>query len=81
MKYTTLIWNIRHINRHCVKVFKYDVISGPNTGKHGPEITPYLDIFHAVKRNSYRTYTPCETSHISLGTGLPVQSFVFNSVT
>ena len=20
----------------------------PNTGKYGPEITPYLDIFHAV---------------------------------
>ena len=35
---------------------KYGVISGPyfpvfglNTGKHGPEITPYLDTFHAVK--------------------------------
>ena len=38
------------------KVSKYGVISGPyfpvfspNTGKHGPEITPYLDTFHAVK--------------------------------
>ena len=35
---------------------KYGVISGPycpvftpNTGKYGPEITPYLDTFHAVK--------------------------------
>ena len=34
---------------------KYRVISGPyfpvfspNTGKYGPEITPYLDTFHAV---------------------------------
>ena len=34
---------------------KYGVISGPyfpvfspNTGKPGPEITPYLDTFHAV---------------------------------
>ena len=27
---------------------KYGVISGPNTGKYGPEITPYLDTFHAV---------------------------------
>ena len=27
---------------------KYGVISGPNTGKYGPEITPYLDNFHAV---------------------------------
>ena len=40
---------------HCVKVSKYGVISGPyfpvfglNTGKYGPEITPYLDTFHAV---------------------------------
>ena len=27
---------------------KYGVISGPNTGKYGPDITPYLDIFHAM---------------------------------
>ena len=34
---------------------KYGVISGPcftvfnpNAGKYGPEITPYLDTFHAV---------------------------------
>ena len=37
------------------KVSKYEVISGPyfpvfglNTGKYGPEITSYLDTFHAV---------------------------------
>ena len=37
------------------KVSKYGVISGPyftvfrlNTGKYGPEITPYFDTFHAV---------------------------------
>ena len=30
------------------KMSKYGVISGPNTGKYGPEITPYLDTFHAV---------------------------------
>ena len=37
------------------KVSKYGVISGPyfpvfspNMGKCGPEITPYLDAFHAV---------------------------------
>ena len=37
------------------KVSKYGVISGPyfhvfglNTGKYGPEITPYLDTFHTV---------------------------------
>ena len=38
------------------KVPKCGVISGPyfpvfglNTGKYGPEITPHLDTFHAVK--------------------------------
>ena len=38
---------------------KYGVISGqyfpvfdPNTGKYGPEITPYLDTFHAVELTS-----------------------------
>ena len=30
------------------KLSKYGVISGPTTGKYGPEITPYLDTFHAV---------------------------------
>ena len=36
---------------------KYGVISGPyfpvfglNTGKYGPERTPYLNTFHAVKQ-------------------------------
>ena len=32
------------------KVSKYFVISGPNTGKYGPEITPYLDTFHVVRQ-------------------------------
>ena len=31
-------------------MFKYGVISGPNREKYGPEITPYLDTFHAVKQ-------------------------------
>ena len=31
------------------KVSKYGVFSGPNTGKYGPEKTPYLDTFHAVR--------------------------------
>ena len=40
---------------HCVKVSKYEVFSGPyfpvfspNTGKSGPEKTPYADTFLAV---------------------------------
>ena len=28
---------------------KYLLISSPNAGKYVPEITPYLDTFHAVK--------------------------------
>ena len=28
---------------------KYRVFSGTSTGKHGPEKTPYLDTFHAVR--------------------------------
>ena len=31
---------------------KYEVFSGPNAGKYGPQKTLYLDIFHAVKVNS-----------------------------
>ena len=27
---------------------KYEVISAPNAGKYGPEITQYLDTFHKV---------------------------------
>ena len=36
------------VNTTAWKVSKYKVISGPNTGKYGPEITPYLDTFRAV---------------------------------
>ena len=51
---------------------KYGFISGPcfpvfsaNTGKYGPEITPYLDTFHTVikKTDNHITQTitlyPC----------------------
>ena len=30
------------------KVSKYGVFYGANTGKYGPEKTPYLNTFHAV---------------------------------
>ena len=33
---------------HCVKKSKYGVFSGPNTGKYGPEKTPYFDTIYAV---------------------------------
>ena len=32
---------------------KYGVISGPNIGKYGPEITLYLDAFHAMNDYFY----------------------------
>ena len=44
---------------HCVKSFQIrsfflirilSAVFSPNTGKYGPEITPYLDIFRAVFR-------------------------------
>ena len=45
------------------KVSKYGDISGPyfpvfspNTGKYGPEITPYLDTFHAVIGETITTF-------------------------
>ena len=28
---------------------KYEIFSGPNTGKYGPEKTPFLDTSHTVK--------------------------------
>ena len=46
------------LKQHCVKSVQNRVISGPyfpvfgfnpNTGKYGPEITPYLGTFHAVQ--------------------------------
>ena len=37
-----------HLNTStALKVSKYGVKCGPNAGKYGLEITPYLDTFHA----------------------------------
>ena len=51
-----LIPLLNDVSNTACKVSKYGVISGPyfrafklNTGKYRPEITPYLDTFHAVK--------------------------------
>ena len=46
------------------KVSKYGVISGPNTGKYGPEITPYLDTFHAVVKLSDTFLKIVESFHL-----------------
>ena len=52
------IWGAKYdlfIKTRCMKMSKYGVFSGPyfpifnpNTGKCGPENTPYLDTFHLV---------------------------------
>ena len=34
-----------------VQIGLYFPVLSPNTGKHRPEKTPYLDTFHAVKNN------------------------------
>ena len=31
------------------QISEYLSVFSPNTGKYGPEITPYLDTFHTVK--------------------------------
>ena len=44
-----------------IRSYFWSVLS-PNTGKFGPETTPYLDTFHAVnlyKNNQPQTW-PCE---------------------
>ena len=43
-----------HIYLTAWRVSKYGVISGPNTGKYGPEITPYLDTLHATSVNVFQ---------------------------
>ena len=41
---------------------EYGVFSGPNTGKYGPEKTPYLDIFYAV--NLYPISRQCSLLYL-----------------
>ena len=52
--------SVSSISSTAWKVSKYGVISGPyfpvlrpNTGKYGPEVTLYLDTFHAVFGEAY----------------------------
>ena len=52
---------------------KYGVISGPyfpvfspNTGKYGPEITPYLDTFYAVSATK-NICSKCEVANYRRG--------------
>ena len=54
------------------KVSKYGVVSGPyfpvfglDTGKYGPEVTPYFDTFHAVKGAVKSLYFKEETKNVA----------------
>ena len=40
---------LKHVHRHCRKSVQMESLFGPNTGKYGPEKTPYFDAFHAVR--------------------------------
>ena len=51
------------LNSHCVKSVQirsnFSSVFSPNSGKYGPEITPYMDTFHAVsleQKNSTFTF-------------------------
>ena len=46
--YSMSLSSSNEILRSMLKVSKYAVFSGPNTGKYVSEETPYLDTFHAV---------------------------------
>ena len=57
------------ISRHCVKsvqihsfflvrIFPYSGVFSSITGKYKPEITPYLDTYHAVRFNPCQANVP-----------------------
>ena len=53
----------RHILKNFVKTLpekcpntEYLSVFGPNAGKDGPEKTPYLDTFHAVKKSITKSF-------------------------
>ena len=41
-------WHTRKLSKYGVTSGPYFPVFGLNTGKYGPEITPYLETFHAV---------------------------------
>ena len=48
LKMLFAIWQIFKTNKHEVFPGSYFPVFGLNTGKYGPEKTPYLDTFYAV---------------------------------
>ena len=48
---------------------KYGVISAPNTGKYGPEITQYLDTFQSADRSHEGAYNKYPTNFFTSNYG------------
>ena len=45
----SILQALREVSKYVVFSGPYLPVFSPNTGKYGPETTPYLDTFHAVK--------------------------------
>ena len=58
------------------KVFKCGVIFGPNTRKYLPEITPYLDTFHAMLFPGNRMFI----ENVSMGFKHKLQFWEFTAI-
>ena len=44
-------------------IYEVDLLFSPNTGKYGPEKTPYLDTFHAVVISNTATFAEDTTQY------------------
>ena len=44
----------------------YFYVFGPNTGKYGPEKTPYLDTFHAASKQGNQGFVDVQPLHESI---------------
>ena len=55
---------------------KYLFIFSPNAGNYGPEKTPYLDTFHAVKITQRRPILQYSFSHFPLNLEIQLLAFI-----
>ena len=51
-----------------IRIFSgpYFYVFGPNTGKYGPEKTPYLDTFHAASKQGNQGFVGVQPLHESI---------------
>ena len=61
-----------------VQIGLYFSVLSPNTGKHRPEKTPYLDTFHPLKRAEQKYFEVIERDYILCFPGNILISFVLN---